>query len=224
MFCPNCGEKENNLVQFCRTCGANLLVVRDSLQEADNYTASAINAREEIARAALAKIKEGQWWQVGMIVPEVEKLFESPAERSLRQQREDEQRKLKLLRDGTLTTAVGFGLVVLFLVASLAQANAFFLIGPALLVLLIGLGIVINGLFFADPKRLAGKSLDNKTPLDASDRQTGRANEPKSLISSAQSVFEHTSVTENTTRHLSKNSLGERRDTNKIPVKNYPEG
>lgn len=50
MFCPNCGEKENNPVQFCRLCGANLGVVRDSLEESDNYTASAINAREEIAR------------------------------------------------------------------------------------------------------------------------------------------------------------------------------
>lgn len=85
MFCPNCGLKEDRSVQFCRTCGTDLRVVRDALKQPNSVAASTVAAREEIARAAAATIKDGQWWQVGAIVPEVEKLFESPEEQTTRQ-------------------------------------------------------------------------------------------------------------------------------------------
>jgi hypothetical protein len=62
MFCPNCGLKEDRTVQFCRTCGTDLGVVRDALEQPNSVAASTAAAREEIARAAAAKIKDGQWW------------------------------------------------------------------------------------------------------------------------------------------------------------------
>ncbi len=212
MFCPNCGEKENNPVQFCRLCGANLGVVRDSLEESDNYTASAINAREEVARAAAEKIKTGEWWQVSAIVPEVERLFESPQERSLRRQRQDEERRLSRLRGGTITAAVGLGLILLFLVATLSDEKFFGFIGPSLLVFMIGLGIVINGLFFTVPKRLRGTNLPEETP-DKPDFEVIKNPEPKNLFTTNKPPFQHLSVVENTTRNLVES---EKRDTSKI--------
>lgn len=135
-------------------CGANLGVVRASLEESDNYTASAINAREEIARAAAERIKNGEWWQVGALVPEVEKLFESPQTRSLRQKNQAEEQRLSRLRGGTITASVGLGLILLVLFAGLSDAKLIGLVGPSLLVFMIGLGIAINGLFFTIPKTL----------------------------------------------------------------------
>ena len=219
MFCPNCGEKENNPVQFCRSCGANLGVVRDSLNEADNYTASAINAREEIARAAAEKIKTGTWWHVSAIVPEVEKLFESPQERVLRQQRQDEETRLRRLRGGTITAAVGFGLILVFLILSFLNTEFVLFIGPSLLVFLIGLGVVINGLYFTLPKGLrpAGQADDAAAKTDYG--LTGES-APKAFPMPEQRPLQPLSVVENTTRNLVES---EKRDTNKIKQKRFYE-
>ncbi|MEP6901186.1 MAG: zinc ribbon domain-containing protein [Actinomycetota bacterium] len=212
MFCPNCGEKENNPVQFCRLCGANLGVVRDSLAESDNYTASAISAREEIARAAAERIKNGEWWQVGAIVPEVEKLFETPPERTLRRQRQAEEQRLSRLRGGTITASVGFGLILLFLFISMSDEKFLGLIGPSLLVFMIGLGIVINGLFFTIPKALKGANLSEETSAKPNSGLNLNP-APQNLFTPHQTPFQHLSVVENTTRNLAES---EKRDTNKI--------
>src|SRR5215204_2010358 len=217
MFCPSCGEKENNPVQFCRLCGANLGVVRDSLAESDNYSASAINAREEIARAAAEKIKTGEWWQVSAIVPEVEKLFESPQERLLRQQRQDGEGRLRRLRGGTITASIGFGLVLWFLILS-TGSNEFLLLGGAsLLVFIIGLGVVLNGLFFTVPKRRKDADSPNDAPEKNDYELSGNA-EPKNLFTANQPPFQHLSVVEDTTRNLVES---EKRDTNKIKQKRF---
>ncbi len=215
MFCPNCGEKENNPVQFCRACGANLAVVRDSLEESDNYTASAINAREQIARAAAEKIKTGEWWQVGAIVPEVEKLFESPQERRLRQQDQAAEQRLSRLRGGTITASVGFGLVLLFLILCLMDEKFLMFVGPSLLVFLIGLGIVVNGLFFTVRKKL--KSADSPDEISGQADHASIGNPaPKNLFAPKQAPFHHLSVVENTTRNLVES---EKIETNKINEK-----
>src|SRR5215472_10314942 len=200
MYCPGCGVSEDQLVQYCRTCGTDLGAVRDGLERPGLDVASLSSAREEIARAVAAKIKEGQWWQVGAMVPEVEKLFESPEERQLRLHRSDEEQRLGRIRAGTITASVGLGLVVLFLLLSLAEGNAFFLIGPSLLVFLIGLGVVINGVWFTVPKKwMPDRSLE-RPRQDALERSvTGGQGELSASLPSAQPI----SVTEETTRHLS---------------------
>src|SRR5262249_30542578 len=152
-FCPGCGVKEDRPVQYCRACGTDLRAVRETLEQPDAVTASAGAAREEIARAVADKIKEGQWWQVGAMVPEVEKLFESPQERQSRLRRADEELRLKRLRAGTLTAASSLGAVLFFLILSATvNKNAAVLIGPALIGFLVGLGILVNGLLFTVPK------------------------------------------------------------------------
>jgi hypothetical protein len=212
MFCPSCGGKENNPVQFCRLCGANLGVVRESLAEEDNFTALAINAREQIARAAAEKIKTGKWWEVSAIVPEVEKLFESPQERRHRQQRQDEEGRLRRLRGGTITSSVGFGLVLLFLLLALNSEEFLLFVGPSLLVFIIGLGVVLNGVFFTVPKRLKDADSSKETPEKTEYELKGYDALPN-LFTSNQPPFLPLSVVENTTRNLAES---EKRETGKI--------
>lgn len=208
MFCPRCGEKEEHLVQYCRTCGTDLRAVREGLERPDLEAVSIASAREEIARAAAAKIKEGQWWQVGVIVPEVEKLFESPQERRLRLRRADEEQRLKLLRGGTITAAVGLGMILLFLLFSLTRGDALFLIGLSLIglsliVFLVGLGVIINGLFFTVPKQSTHDHAPGTGKPDAFNTSPGNPAGTTSAPTLAHSSLPSSSITEQTTRHLS---------------------
>ncbi len=104
---------------------------------------------------------------------------------------------------GTITASVGLGLVVLFLLLSLAEGRALFLTGPSLLVFLIGLGVVINGLWFTVPKQsMPDRSLGwhRQDGLEGALRRvTGEQGELSASGPSAQPI----SVTEQTTQHLS---------------------
>jgi hypothetical protein len=201
MYCPNCGIREDQPTQFCRTCGTDLRVVRVSLETPDQPSASSMTARDEVARAVAAKVQEGKWWQLGAMVPEVERLFESPPMRELRLLREAEAQRLRRLRAGVITSAVGLGTILLLLLASLAKPDLLLLAGPSLLVLLVGLGIVINGLLFTVPKESAVTRLPEKQELDAlADSKNG---ETRADLSSVRPPFFPSSVTDQTTRHLS---------------------
>ena len=204
MFCPGCGVKEGQPLQFCRTCGADLRITREGLEQPDAATASAAAAREEIARAVAVKIKEGAWWQVAAMVPEVEKLFESPQERRLRLIRADEEKRLRLLRAGTITTAIGLGATLLFLILSMAKSDLVLLTAPSLLVFFIGLAIVINGLLFTVPKQFAKDRSLTEHDRDALDQAS---NSIKAELSEAQPLFSPSSVTEHTTKHLAEREL-----------------
>ena len=58
MYCPSCGSEERQLSQFCRACGTDLRVVRNSLERPDAITASAISAREQIGMAVADQIRQ----------------------------------------------------------------------------------------------------------------------------------------------------------------------
>ena len=51
MYCPSCGSEERQLSQFCRACGTDLRIVRNSLENPDAITQSAVSAREHIGMA-----------------------------------------------------------------------------------------------------------------------------------------------------------------------------
>jgi hypothetical protein len=209
MFCPGCGLKEERAVQFCRACGADLGSVRETLERADAPEPSVTAAREEIARAIAARIKEGQWWQVGALAPEAEKLFESPRDRRERLRRHDEGQRLARLRGGTITAAVGLGLIILFQLLRVVDNRAVILLGPSILVLLIGLGVLVNGLLFTAPKgsRQLPDAAPDLLPDDAprptlSDNSTSELDAPRVESGPAHASFIPASVTEHTTRHL----------------------
>jgi hypothetical protein len=201
MYCPSCGVKEDQVTQFCRTCGIDLRVVRVSL-EMPEPSASTVTARDEVARAVAAKVQEGKWWQLAAMVPEVERLFESPQMRELRLSREAEAQRLRRLRAGVITSAVGLGTILLLLIVSLAKPDLLLLAGPSLVVLLVGLGILINGLLFTVPKGSAVDISIEKEKLDTPSEFATTA-EICADLPSVRPSFSPYTVTDQTTRHLS---------------------
>src|SRR6266480_1824044 len=106
MFCPSCGSEERQASQFCRACGTDLRGVRVGLERPDSITASAISAREEIGRAVAEKIREMEDARymrrfAQYVLPKVDKFLESP-----------EEKRLRRLRSGMITTLVGLAVGV----------------------------------------------------------------------------------------------------------------
>ena len=199
MFCPSCGLSEERTVQFCRSCGTDLGVVRGTLAQPDAAGNSIALAREEIAHALAARIQTGEWWHLGAMIPEVEKLFESPQERRLRQRRAEEGARLRRIRAGVITAASGLGEILLCLLLSVGKPDMLLLAGPGLVAFLIGLGIVLNGLLFTVKKEFSA-SLDEggltaPSLLGNVGSRKGDPSPRPSLVAS--------SVTDQTTRHLS---------------------
>ena len=178
MYCPSCGSEERQLSQFCRACGTDLRVVRNSLERPDAITASAVSAREHIGLAIADQIRQMRTGKdlehvAEEVLPAFEKFLESP-----------EERRLRRIRAGVITASIGFAFSIVSLVVAMANGD-FFLIMPGFVVFMIGLAIVINGLLFTVPrKQLPGAESDAlaQEVLDA--------------------IPHRTSVTEHTTHNL----------------------
>jgi len=210
MYCPTCGSEERQRSQYCRACGTDLRVVRVSLEKPDSITESAITAREQIGRAVAERIREVEGTQdlkrvAEDVLPQIEKFLESPAEKRLRR-----------ARTGTITAASGLGAIVLFLLmSSIHDVGAAVLpgVGVGIIALIVGLGLVMNGLLLTVPqKRLArgDDSLDGNL-LDNPAARSKTALRPASIVSNKptneldhgdQSMAVPSSVTEHTTHRL----------------------
>jgi hypothetical protein len=165
MYCPNCAAEENQPKQFCRSCGTDLRGVRSALENPDPLTASSISAREAIGRAVALKINEIESSRdlkrvAEDVLPQIEKFLESP-----------EEKRLRGIRNGVITAAVGLGAILLFgIIAGIFGRND--LIFPAvagIVPLLIGIGLIINGFYFRIPpqRNLTNESLEmiNQPPI-----------------------------------------------------------
>lgn len=192
MFCPSCGTEERQTSQFCRACGTDVRMVRTALQKPDSITASAVGARDEIGRALAAKIQSIQTASdlkkiVEDVLPEIEKFLESP-----------EERRLRRLRAGVITAAIGLGAMILMMIKTVPIAPLILLGWPAgLIVFLIGLGIVINGMLFSIPsKQIADHSMDARVQsmleLESTNTSTIAAEPTGKFIAPPPSVTEHT--------------------------------
>lgn len=195
MFCPSCGSEERQVSQFCRACGADLRVVRATLERPDAITASAASARDEIGHAIADRIRELKKGSdlakvAEEVLPQIEKFLESP-----------QQRRLRGIREGVVTSAIGLGATVFFLVWGLNEHDMFFLMGLGITMFLIGLGLIINALLFTVPKPHVSDhhfSAGRMDLIEAPDRVTV----VKSELSTAEPLTPPASVTENTTHHL----------------------
>jgi hypothetical protein len=158
MFCPGCGVEDIKSSQFCRACGAELLVVRQAMEQgADTGPIEPNTAREEIGRALADKIRQFETaadlrLAVYEILPVVERLLETPQEKRLRneqEQLESEQNRLRRARVGVVTAALGLGEALVFLLAGLTSRNTdwLFPMAPGVIVFLIGIGILVNALY-----------------------------------------------------------------------------
>jgi hypothetical protein len=185
MFCPSCGSDQAG--QYCRSCGADLRGIRVALEKPEAVTP--VSAREEIGRAVADKIREVKSWKdvsivVEGVLPELEKFLETPAEKRLRR-----------LRQGTITSAIGLSAALAFTVFGLAAGvEEFVFLGCAgFVLLLIGLGVMINGWHFTVPQKSEAE------PLPDALQKILRTPTPKSIVPG--DSFS-TSVTEHTTHQL----------------------
>jgi len=208
MFCPSCGSNEQTS-QFCRACGTDLRTVRTSLERPDSITAIAVTAREEIGRAVAEKIREVEGShdlkQVAEdVLPQIERFLESP-----------EEKRLRRMRAGVITAASGAGACIIGLVLSsiilgdVGQALTLGGAGLGFLIFLVGLGLVLNGVWFTGLRKgVADHSPDAalQNQLDAAPLQlrAGGGGQPsfRSDSTSNLSPISGSSVTEGTTHHL----------------------
>src|SRR5829696_4160715 len=155
MYCPSCGSEERQLSQFCRACGTDLRIVRNSLENPDAITQSAISAREHIGMAVADKIRQMSSAKdlekvAEDILPPFEKFLESP-----------EEKRLRRIRAGVITAAIGLGASIVVILMAMDKIDIFPFITPALVTFLVGLGMVINGLLFTVPRKaLPGNAYD----------------------------------------------------------------
>jgi hypothetical protein len=199
MYCPSCGSEERQLSQFCRACGTDFRVVRSSLERPDAITASAASAREHIGMAIADQIRQMKSAKelekmAEDVLPPLEKFLESP-----------EEKRLRRIRAGVITSAVGLGASIVVILLAMEQLDLMPLITPWLVTFLIGVGMIINGLLFTLPrKELPGNTHDalSQRALDSAlNRIAYEA--PRNLTNElVPSTPPKVSITEHTTHHL----------------------
>jgi hypothetical protein len=205
MYCPSCGSEERQLSQFCRACGTDLRIVRNSLENPDAVTQSAVSAREHIGMAVADKIRQMSTAKelervAEDVLPHFEKFLESP-----------EEKRLRRIRSGIVTAAIGLGATIIVGIMALDKAEILPYITPALITFLVGIGVIVNGLVFTVPRKslpgdaydaLSQKVLDsdanmNRLPYEA----PAAANLTNELAPAQRSVTEHTTHHLNTSKH-----------------------
>ena len=209
MYCPSCGSEERQLSQFCRACGTDLRIVRSSLENPDAVTQSAISAREHIGMAVADKIRQMSSAKdlervAEDVLPHFEKFLESP-----------EEKRLRRIRAGIVTAAIGLGATIVGLIMAMDKPGVLPYVAPALIIFLVGVGVIVNGLLFTLPsKSLPGDAYDalSQKVLDSNanvNRLPYEAPAAASLPSAANLTNELTpaqrsqaSITEHTTHHL----------------------
>ena len=207
MYCPACGSEERQLSQYCRACGTDLRVVRRGLERPDTITASAVSAREQISQAMAEKIREmegsRELKQVAEdVLPQLEKFLESP-----------EEKRLRRVRAGVVTAAIGLGGALLIFLMSLNSHDLIPFIALGVITFLIGLGLVINGLAFTIPRKsLADRSDEARAQeeLESLMQNSHSVNQlsaqpTNDLPGRADRMVARPSVTEHTTHQLKQN-------------------
>jgi hypothetical protein len=203
MYCPSCGSEERQLSQFCRACGTDLRVVRNSLENPDAITQSAISAREHIGMAVADQIRQMKTAKdlervAEDVLPQFEKFLESP-----------EERRLRRIRAGVITAAIGFGALFILAVLAMDKLELIPFITPFFVTFLVGIGVIINGLLFTLPRKtlpgdvhdaVAQSMLDSTLNRGALYEAPAPANLTNELAPSARP--QPVSVAEHTTHHL----------------------
>jgi hypothetical protein len=188
MFCPSCGSEERQLSQFCRGCGTDLRAVRAGLERPDAISNSAATARDEIGRAIAAKIRElrgpGELKTMADdVLPKIEEFLESP-----------EEKRLRRMRAGVITSAIGLGAMLMFLLAALAtgKEDLLFPFGMAAIAFLIGLGIIINGKLLTVQRRQLQERQPEAALQNATDGLPEISNGERRELAPPPSIIEHT--------------------------------
>jgi hypothetical protein len=185
MYCPSCGTEASDQTKYCTKCGVNLRRVRGVLGKGG------------------ASVREGDNWQRAT-------LEDWKAEREEKRKKTPEEKRLNEIKGGVITSSVGLG-VMIFL-SLLFDAIASTIDGQAsnilrslwvvgLIPFMVGMGLLINGLFVS--KRI----VDLRRQQETKGRQAPLFSAPETspvarLVEPSQSPISDFSVTETTTTKL----------------------
>lgn len=204
MFCPSCGSEERQLSQYCRGCGTDLRAVRAGLERPDAITNSAATARDEIGRAVAAKIRELQGpgelkIMADDVLPKIEEFLQSP-----------EEKRLRRMRTGVITSSIGLGAMLMFLLLALVtgEEDLLFPFGAATVAFFIGLGIIINGKLLTVQRKQISIHSPEAIPQSAIERQ-----QPEVATVERRELAPPPSIIEHTTHRLSNEQASVRRQT-----------
>ncbi|HSS19719.1 MAG TPA: zinc ribbon domain-containing protein [Pyrinomonadaceae bacterium] len=193
MFCPRCGSTQDEDLKFCKSCGANLYAVRRVVDSKETDGKVDRNAPWFAAMAlsdAESRRREEELYQRKGIAPEIQRYNE--------------------IKAGVITGSVGIGIAALtytlmqgiILSGNVSVETAQILSRlwvAGLLPLLVGLALIINGMFVS--KKLAQVV---KRATEPETDSLGKGTDPLELRSADTTEFAPSSfsVTEGTTKHL----------------------
>ena len=193
MFCPKCGgSSQNEALKFCNFCGANLYAVRQVVD----------------TRETGEKLDWSKTWVADMFLSEGERKRRA---RELEIQRgiTPEVKRLNEIKGGVIVTSVGVAVTVFLFVlmegiirSGNVTSGAVEILSrvwvAGLIPLMIGIGLIINGVFVS---KGLGKIAKDTLPLaGTSDRGSGsRSLRPADTNEFASPQF---GITEGTTKHL----------------------
>jgi hypothetical protein len=168
-----------------------------ALNNPDLMTGAA--GRDEILRAIADRIRHlpadaNLGVNINQILPQVENVLESPEEKSL-----------KHIRYGVGFFTFGLGIAIYFLLRELFLSEGNLVLAAAIVASIVGLGGVINGMFFSTPRNQQKKTLaEFGFPVDAPSHAAGHRATGKAMGEPAPQPT--VAVTEGTTRQLSSGS------------------
>ena len=202
MFCPNCGQQENQNVQYCRKCGSDLDSVRNVALDSSKLPNA--GPKNEIARAFASRIERLSSAKeldkvTEEVLPRIEKFLESPKERRLRR-----------VREGGIVAFSGLGAWIAFAIVGVLHNSGLFVVaGLGFVALMIGVGMMVNGYWFTDVPEPETPDLDDEESSQSESAVPVNTTNDLLMPASAQSQF--SSVTENTTRTLDRDKIKEER-------------
>lgn len=201
MFCPNCGTTQTEDLKFCKSCGVNLLAVR---------------------QAVTTKELEGKFdWSKTWVA---EMLLSAQEHEKRKRERQTpltaEENRYKEIKAGVITSSVGLGLMIFLtifmqgLIASGIPANAAAILSrvwiAGIIPFFVGLGLMFNGYVVSKKMvELYRRELPSKdTARSLAAAALERENAKLSAGNSGESELFSPSVTEHTTRELKESGYG----------------
>lgn len=196
MFCPQCGNKQNDELKFCNLCGANLYAVRQVVgtREADD------------------KFDWSRTW--------VAEMFMSEAERKRRQAEIERQRgvtpeikRYNEIKAGVIVSSVGLAVMLFLYVIGTALVHSgqnppgdAEILGSiwvaGFIPFMVGVALIVNGLFVS--RKIV--ELQRRAQQPDADALAGGAGQPAlKPADPSEFITPGYSVTEGTTRHLTIN-------------------
>ena len=193
MYCPSCGSDERQPSQYCRVCGVDLRGVRQTLERPDSITASAISARQQISLAIAERIRQVETGKdlehiAEDVLPQIEKFLESP-----------EERRLRRIRAGLMTTAIGLAATLGALIVVLNDGEYVPMLVLPIILFMVGVGIMVNGFWFTLPRKQFREPDLNSLQAETFELPQRQITQN---ISPAYPPLTNSSVTEHTTHHL----------------------